>query len=74
MESTRKKTCGLPFNADVERSLQPTARRMAVHFYGIFCYMVLVMLLNLLIAMMGDTCALDHQTASPGVPQTARVV
>ena len=27
-------------------------------FYGIFCYMVLVMLLNLLIAMMGDTCAL----------------
>ena len=43
-------------------------------FYGIFCYMVLVMLLNLLIAMMGDTCALDHQTASPGVPQTARVV
>lgn len=47
---------------------------MAVHFYGIFCYMVHVMLLNLLIAMMGDTCALDHQTASPGVPQTARVV
>ena len=28
-------------------------------FYAVFCYVVLIMLLNLLIAMMGNTCALD---------------
>ena len=41
-------------------------------FYFMFCYIVLVMLLNLLIAMMGNTCALDgHQTVAP--PHSALV-
>jgi len=41
-------------------------------FYALFCYIVLVMLLNLLIAMMGNTCALDgDQTVTP--PHSALV-
>jgi hypothetical protein len=41
-------------------------------FYFMFCYIVLVMLLNLLIAMMGNTCALDgDQTVAP--PHSALV-
>ena len=39
-------------------------------FYLTFCYIVLVMLLNLLIAMMGNTCALDRDRTTPAPPRS----
>ena len=39
-------------------------------FYVTFCYIVLVMLLNLLIAMMGNTCALDRDRTAPAPPRS----
>lgn len=65
-DGMEKEDMDYPSQLTLDENYNPTLGFFFYFFYMSFCYIVLVMLLNLLIAMMGNTCALDgDRTAAP---------